>query len=144
MSKARQRVPVGQSGDALRQPLPGLAALRDQLPRATTVPPPAAAATPPAVPPGPAAETTPRSIYARAARIVVRRERKGHGGKTATRIEGIVASPRELEAALRDIKRALGCGAALDGGDIIVQGAQGERLIAFLEARGARKVTVGS
>ena len=144
MTKPRQRVPVGQAGDALRQPLPGLAALRDRLPAAATAAPPAAATPPPAAAPDPSAESRPSSIYARGSRVVVRRERKGHGGKTATRIEGIVGSARELAAALRDIKRALGCGAALDGGDIIVQGAPGERLVAFLEARGARKVTVGS
>jgi len=143
MSKPKQRVPMGEAGGVLRQPLPGLAALREQLPTAAPAAKPVAAA-PPAAAPDPAAETRPSLIYARGARIVVRRERKGHGGKTATRIEGIVGSARELAAALRDIKRALGCGAALDGGDIVVQGAQGERLVAFLEARGARKVTVGS
>jgi len=145
MSKGKQRVPVGGVGEALRQPLPGLAALRDKLPAGAVAAPHAAAAPPPVAPreAAPAAATE-GSIFARAGRIVVRRERKGHGGKTATRIEGIVASARELEAAVREIKRALGCGATLDAGDIVVQGAQGERLVAFLEARGARKITVGS
>lgn len=83
-------------------------------------------------------------MYAAATKLVVRRERKGHGGKTATRIEGLVGSTRELEEAVRDVKRALGCGATLDGRDVVVQGDQGERLLAFLAERGARKVVVGS
>src|SRR5947209_2861087 len=102
MRKPRQRVPVGEAGDSFRQPLPGLAALREQLPAGAPAAPPAIAAPSPAVTPDRATETRSSSIYARGRRIVVRRERKGHGGKTATRIEGIVASTRELEAALRD------------------------------------------
>ena len=90
------------------------------------------------------APSSSRSVYAAATKLVVRRERKGHGGKTATRIEGLVGSTRELEEAVRDVKRALGCGAALDGRDVVVQGDQGERLLAFLAERGARKVVVGS
>jgi translation initiation factor 1 len=143
MARGKQRVPVDGAGEALRQPL--LAALRDKLPAADLAAPDTVAASSPAATRD-ARQAVPAegSIFARAGRIVVRRERKGHGGKTATRIEGVVASARELEAAVREIKRALGCGAMVDAGDIVVQGAQGERLVAFLEARGARKITVGS
>lgn len=144
MAKSKQRVTVDGSQPALRQSLAGLAALRDRLPAPATpaqADQPASAAGPSTIAPGTAAGA---SVYARAARIVVRRERKGHGGKTATRIEGIAGSTRELEATLRELKRALGCGATLDGGDIVIQGAPGERLVAFLEGRGARKVVVGS
>jgi len=139
MAKAKQRVTVDGGQPALRQPLPGLAALRDRLPaagaaQAATSSPAAERA---AAPPGAA-------LYARAARVVVRRERKGHGGKTMTRLEGLSGGARELDAALRDVKRALGCGATLEGSDVLVQGDQCERLRAFLEARGVRKIVVGN
>jgi translation initiation factor 1 len=140
MRKVKQREPIGPSS-SLRQPLSGLAGLRDRLTAAPTAPVDAAGAANGGAAPTPAGQS---ALFARAARIVVRRERKGHGGKTATRIEGLAGSAAELDAAVREIKRALGCGATLDGGDVVVQGAQGERLVAFLTARGARKVTVGS
>jgi len=137
--RAQERVATDGGGAPLRQPLPGLEGLRDRLPSAPEEPP---AETPNAAPP--AARGSTSSVYGRSPRIVVRRERKGHGGKSATRIEGVVGSTIEIEHALREIKRALGCGATRDGADIVVQGAQGERVVAFLEAHGARKVVVGS
>lgn len=148
MPKAKQRVTVDGAQPALRQPLPGLAALRDKLPASAgpesgEAPPPGAAAGSPA--PASAPATAPgAALYARAARVVVRRERKGYGGKTVTRVEGLAGSARELDGAVRDVKRALGCGATLEGSDVVVQGDQGERLRAFLAARGVRKIVVGN
>jgi translation initiation factor 1 (eIF-1/SUI1) len=144
------------SGSGLRQGLPGLDGLRAALPAGPAAKdrptdaghsgsggPTAAGAT--AVTPGgapsPPAKRTPWNA---ATKLVVRRERKGHGGKTATRIEGLSGSTRELEEAVREVKRALGCGASRDGRDVVVQGDQGERLLAFLADRGARRVVVGS
>jgi len=144
MSKSKPRVEVQSSPAPLRQSLPGLGALRDKLPAGAA---PASSDEPAGSPAATAdvpAQARAATIYARAAKIVVRRERKGHAGKTATRIEGLAGSTRELEGALREVKRALGCGAALDGSDIVVQGAPGERLVAFLAGQGARKVVVGS
>jgi translation initiation factor 1 (eIF-1/SUI1) len=149
MAKSRPsgRIPVDGGGPSLRQPLPGLAGLREKLSSGlatageTTAEPPAAQ--PPAAPAS-EPKAAAASVYARPARIVVRRERKGHGGKTATRIEGLVGSRREIEEAVRELKRSLGCGATRDGADVVVQGAPGERLVAFLESRGARRVVVGS
>lgn len=149
MPKAKQRVTVDGAQPALRQPLPGLAALRDKLPASAATepgaapPPSGAAAGSPALASAPAA-TPGAALYARAARVVVRRERKGYGGKTVTRVEGLAGSARELDAAVRDVKRALGCGATLEGSDVVVQGDQGERLRAFLAARGVRKIVVGN
>jgi len=147
MSKQKQRVKVDAAPAPMRQPLPGLAALRDKLPAAPAASASVAADEP--VQPEPASSTSasaaPAStVFSRAPRLVVRRERKGHGGRTATRIEGLIGSTRELERAVGEIKRALGCGATLERGDVIVQGAQGDRLLAFLEERGARKIVVGS
>jgi translation initiation factor 1 len=144
MPKAKQRVTVDGAQPALRQPLPGLAALRDKLPASTVPGAVAATPAPDAAQPGTAAAAPGAALYVRAARVVVRRERKGYGGKTVTRVEGLAGSARELEAAVRDVKRALGCGATLEGSDVVVQGDQGERLRAFLAARGVRKIVVGN
>lgn len=147
MAKDRRRIST-QDAPALRQPLASLSGLRERL-LAGDAPQSAAredgAAVADAAPANDEAHARNRStVFDRAPKLVVRRERKGHGGKTATRIEGLVGSTRELEAAVRDVKRALGCGATLDGRDVVVQGDQGDRLVAFLTERGARKIVVGS
>ncbi|HYC54195.1 MAG TPA: translation initiation factor [Candidatus Binatia bacterium] len=113
--------------------LPGLDALRDKLP-----PSPANADRPsPAAPP-------PRpSIFARSSKVVVRRERKGHGGKTVTRIEGLDGSTAELEAVARELKTAFGCGASVEERDVLLQGDHGQRLVAVLQKRGVRHVVEG-
>jgi translation initiation factor 1 len=153
MAKGKQRgserVSVDGAQPALRQSLAGLAGLRDLLPAGTPPADAAPAGSSPATPAPPptagARDAAPRStVYSRAARVVVRRERKGHGGKTITRIEGLAGSARELDSAVRDVKRGLGCGATLEGSDVLVQGDQSERVRAFLEAHGVRKIVLGN
>jgi translation initiation factor 1 len=75
---------------------------------------------------------------------VLRRERKGHGGKTVTVVEGFRLPPSALEKIARELKRALGCGATIDAGRIVVQGVVGARIEPWLLARGARKVVIGN
>jgi len=77
------------------------------------------------------------------ARAVVRMERKGRGGKEVTAIEQLDLSPRELEGWLKDLKAALGCGGAVEGDALVLQGDQRKRLPGVLAARGVRKITVG-
>jgi translation initiation factor 1 len=74
---------------------------------------------------------------------VVRLERKGHGGKEATRIEQLNLAAPELERWCRDLKRSLGCGGSVDGDTILLQGDLRERVPALLEARGVKKVIGG-
>jgi translation initiation factor 1 len=108
-------------------PFAGLAGLRDQLP------------------PGPAsapAEPMPAPPPRGPARAVVRYERKGRGGKEATVIEQLGLSAGDLETWCRDLKRALGCGGAVEQTAIALSGDQRGRLPALLEARGVRRVTV--
>jgi translation initiation factor 1 len=77
------------------------------------------------------------------ARAVVRMERKGRAGKEATIVEKLELKPAELETWCRALKVALGCGGAVDGDAIVLQGDLRKRVEAVLIARGVRKVTVG-
>lgn len=72
-------------------------------------------------------------------KLVVRREKKGRGGKTVTRIQGLPASEREAIAS--QLKRALGCGATVEGDDVVLLGALVDRAADWLEAEGARRVS---
>jgi translation initiation factor 1 len=97
---------------------------------------------PEAAPPGPpTAEARPVGRPA-PPRAVVRMERAGRGGKTVTVVEKLGLPPRELEAWLGDLKRALGCGGVVEGGALILQGDTRERVGAWLERRGVKRVTV--
>ena len=77
------------------------------------------------------------------ARAVVRLERKGRRGKEVTVVEQLDLRAAELEAWLSDFKRKLGCGGALEGRAMVLQGDSRERVRALLEARGVRRVSVG-
>lgn len=93
------------------------------------------------LPQGPAPREPPQAKGP--ARAVVRMERKGRAGKEVTVVEQLGLPVRELEAWLKDLKGALGCGGAIEGATLALQGDQRKRLPALLTARGVRKVTVG-
>ena len=106
-------------------PFAALAALRDQLPQ------------------GPPTPVSPAAVSKEFAdKVIVSRSKKGRGGKTVTLVVGVRREAREALAV--ELRRALGCGATVDGEEIVVQGDQVPRVRALLEARGARKVIVGS
>jgi translation initiation factor 1 len=75
-------------------------------------------------------------------RAVVRMERAGRGGKTVTVVEKLDLRPGELATWLGELKRALGCGGVVEGGALVLQGDTRERVGAWLEKRGVKKVTV--
>jgi translation initiation factor 1 len=75
---------------------------------------------------------------------VVRRERKQRGGKTVTRVARLELGAEELKLLARAMAKGLGCGAKVEGEDIIVQGDQVERAARWLERRGARRVVRGN
>jgi translation initiation factor 1 len=77
------------------------------------------------------------------ARAVVRLERKGRRGKEVTVIEQLGLRERELGEWLKDLKTALGCGGAVEGDALVLQGDQRERLKALLVVRGVRRVIAG-
>jgi translation initiation factor 1 len=97
--------------------------------------------TPPSPPPSPAATAI---DFGGAKKLVVRRERKGRGGKTATVVEGIRVSPSALERIARELRRALGCGASVEEGRLVVQGDLVARVERWLVEHGAPKVVVGN
>jgi translation initiation factor 1 len=110
---------------------PALAGLADRVGEALRQPAPDPR--PPA--PRPAGAPSP-------ARAVVRMERAGRGGKTVTVVEKLDLPPPQLEAWLKDLKRALGCGGVVEGAALVLQGDTRERTGKLLEARGVRRVTV--
>lgn len=75
--------------------------------------------------------------------LVVRRERKGHGGKTVTVVDGLALSPA-AEALARAMRKALGCGSWVDAGRVVLQGDRADAAAAWLARHGARKVTRGN
>jgi translation initiation factor 1 len=94
----------------------------------------------PAPPPAGEPARAPERVPARA---VVRLERKGRGGKEATVVEKLELSPAERERWLGELKRGLGCGGAVEGDALALQGDLRERVKVWLERRGVRKVTLG-
>lgn len=97
------------------------------------------------LPPGPAVAKPPADPLKPKppARAVVRMERKGRGGKEVTIVDKLGLKPTELEAWCKDLKQALGCGGALDGELIVLQGDLRERVAAVLTKKGVVKVTIG-
>jgi translation initiation factor 1 len=95
-------------------------------------------------PSAPAVSETDKMDFGGATKIVLRREKKGRGGKTATLVEGIKRPPSALERIARDLRKALGCGASVEGDTIVVQGDMAARIEPWLVARGAKKVVIGN
>lgn len=90
--------------------------------------------------PGPAARA-PAWTVAAPEKVVVRMERKGHGGKTVTCLTGLDGAPADaLDALARDLRKALGVGVRVEDGEVVVQGDQRDRLRAWLGKNGARRV----
>ena len=112
------------------------ATLRARLP-ARPAPREAGAGSEPLPPRAPGGEARP------VARAVVRLERKGRGGKEVTVVEKLDLSPADLDRWLKELKRSLGCGGAVEGEALALQGDLRERAAALLERKGVRKVTRG-
>jgi translation initiation factor 1 len=77
-------------------------------------------------------------------KITLRRERKGHGGKTVTVVAGLRLDARRLERIARALRRALGAGATVDGDLVVVQGDLVARVQTWLAAHGARRIVSGN
>jgi len=78
------------------------------------------------------------------ARVTVRQERSGRGGKTVTIAEGPAFAGRDLTKLAQGAARALGLGARVEGQTLVLQGDQRERLAAWLATQGFARVERGN
>ena len=100
-----------------------------------------------ALPAGPEPEPEPASAGKAAPfgqRIVVRRERKGRGGKTVTVVHGITLAGPALEEFARTLRQALGTGGGVEGEAIVLHGEQSGRVREWLTGRGATRVVIAN
>ena len=72
----------------------------------------------------------------------MRRELKGRAGKTITRISGIPDA--ELTPLASELKKALGCGATIEDGEILLLGELVDRAALWLEKAGAARIVKGN
>lgn len=89
-----------------------------------------------------AAESTSEPSIA-AAKLILQREKKGRAGKTVTRLRGLPTPEDRVQWAAR-LKKELGCGATIEGEDVILLGDLGERAKTRLETGGFRRVVLGN
>lgn len=129
MSKPRQTAFPPPEADTAPNPFAALAGLRGSLPAGEA--PATATQAPPAA-------------SAIAGKLVLRRERKGRGGKTVTVLEGVALTGEALERFGRELRQALGTGGGVEGSAIVLAGDQSERAAAWLRTRGASRVVVGN
>jgi translation initiation factor 1 len=122
-------------------PFAKLAAMRDALPPGPATSVPASGGRDPNASAGAKRDDAPAWTRAK---IVVRFERKGHGGKTVTIVSGVSGGSRVVDELASEMKKALGCGARVEDGDIVLQGDLVPRALAFLEKRGANHLVDGT
>jgi translation initiation factor 1 len=70
-------------------------------------------------------------------------ERSGRGGRTVTVVDKLELATPEFEAWCTELKRAIGCGGAVEDGKLVIQGDARHRVADWLVKRGVRKVTRG-
>jgi len=75
--------------------------------------------------------------------VRVRRERKGHGGKTVTVIDGVIGSDAELAALAQQLKKLCGSGGTVKDGNIEIQGDHCEKVITKLSELGYKVKRAG-
>ncbi len=79
-----------------------------------------------------------------AQKLMVRKEKKGRGGKVVTIVEGYKGNPQTLEELTKKIKQQCGVGGATKGKDIIIQGDLADKVVKILISSGynAKKTTM--
>ncbi|MDE0200657.1 MAG: translation initiation factor [Caldilineaceae bacterium] len=100
----------------------------------STDPAPEAEQSPPELPRNPAAPFAVQGTQP----VRVRLERKGRKGKTVSIVTGVKSPDVGRRALLKHLKGKLGCGGAVKGAEIEIQGDQRERLVALLNGLGYR------
>ena len=75
-------------------------------------------------------------------RLIFRREKKDRGGKTVVVIYGFDQLPGwgsdRLDDFCRELRKKIGCGGAVEGKEIMIQGDQPGRIAEYLEKKGFR------
>ena len=128
---AKKKSDLGSNASPIHRPFAGLAALRATMASsegAPGVPEPAKPSVKPRFPD----------------KLVLQREKKGRGGKTVTRLRGLSLSARDLTQLADEMKKALGCGASVEDGEVLLQGDQCQRAAAWLEKQSAARVIIGN
>lgn len=82
------------------------------------------------------AEAAEKEAPAQSGRLDIVFERKGRAGKCATIVTGFTIDDSQIEALASEMKRSLGTGGSVRGGEILVQGDRREAVRAFLNAKG--------
>jgi translation initiation factor 1 len=75
--------------------------------------------------------------------VRVRRERKGHGGKTVTLITGIIADADHLASIAQQLKKLCGSGGTVKDGVIEIQGDHCDKALAKLAEMGYKVKRAG-
>ena len=75
-------------------------------------------------------------------KLVLQREKKGRAGKTVTRLLGL-PTPDARAYWTTKLKKELGCGATIEGEDVILLGDVGDRAETRLVAGGFRRIVRG-
>ena len=92
-----------------------------------------------ALPPGPPPKPAPVPAKPKLGKVVLQYERAGRGGKEVTILKGLWLESQEMrmrEALLKELKRALGTGGALEDREIVLQGDRRETAKAWLLKQG--------
>ncbi len=87
-------------------------------------------------------DATPEHNLSLRQKLVLSREKKGRGGKTVTRLRGL--SPDDLKPYQGLLKKALGCGASIEGEDLLLHGSLADRAADWLRQKGHTRVVVGN
>jgi translation initiation factor 1 (eIF-1/SUI1) len=139
--KPKPAVPTGARDSLMHSPFAGLGGALPSPPVASPAPAPAAASA-----------LAPDTVPARRGRLVLRRETKQRGGKTAIIVTGFGGlddlKAGEVESLARELKRSLACGGSVEGAaphqEIVLQGDQPARVAELLRTRGFRVAGVVS
>lgn len=78
-----------------------------------------------------------------APKVVLAMERKGRGGKRVTLMSGLLLQGAARAALLKELARSMGVRVWEEGEAVLLAGDQRERLVPWLEQRGARRVVSG-
>lgn len=70
--------------------------------------------------------------------LIVKIDRKGRGGKTATLVEGFVGAEEDLKSLAKQLKNKCGTGGSAKDGVILIQGEVRDKVMQELEKSGYR------